>query len=38
MARRRMSKRASRAKFGATSGNTRAVNIDARVMRGGFRL
>lgn len=36
--RRRISRRASRRKFRNTSGNTRAINISPKVMRGGFRL
>lgn len=38
MARRPVSFRASRRKFRKTSANTRALNVDARVMRGGYRL
>lgn len=36
--RKRMSKRASARKFRKTTGLTRAINIDPRVMRGGYRL
>lgn len=33
-----MSRRASRSKFRKTSANTRAINVAAKVMRGGYRL
>ena len=36
--RKRLSKRKSRAKFRAGSGNTKAINVAPKVMRGGFRL
>lgn len=36
--RRKMSKRASRRLFTRTASNTRAVNLRAVPMRGGFRL
>lgn len=36
--RRPMSRRASKRKFKALSGNTRAINIAPVVMRGGYRL
>lgn len=36
--RHRISRKASRRKFRKTSGNTRAINIDPQVMRGGYRL
>lgn len=36
--RRGISRGASKRKFKALSGNTRAINIAPQVMRGGFRL
>lgn len=34
----RIGRGASKRKFAATSGNTRAINIFPRVMRGGYRM
>lgn len=36
--RRAMSRKASARKFRKLSGNTRAININPTVMRGGYRL
>lgn len=36
--RKRMSKRRSKRLFKRSSGNTRAINVRPKVMRGGFRL
>lgn len=38
MARRPISRKRSKKLFKNTTGNTRAINIVPRVMRGGFRL
>lgn len=36
--RKRLSKRASKRKFRNGAVNTKAINVDPRVMRGGYRL
>lgn len=36
--RKRLSRSASRRRFRKSSANTRALNVAAKVMRGGFRL